>query len=34
VIPSATVQQITQVTDYLKIKSKTLKPFKIQVLNK
>jgi hypothetical protein len=34
VISSATVQQITQVTDYLKTKSKTLHPFKIQVLNK
>jgi hypothetical protein len=34
VISSATVQQITQVTDYLKAKTKALPPFKIQVLNK
>jgi hypothetical protein len=34
VISSATVQQITQVTDYIKTKSKTLHAFKIQVLNK
>jgi hypothetical protein len=34
VISSATVQQITQVTNYLKAKAKALPPFKIQVLNK
>jgi hypothetical protein len=34
VISSATVQQITQVTNYLKTKSKTLHPFKIDGLNK
>ena len=33
VISSATVKQITQVTDYLKTKTKRLTPFKIQVLN-
>ncbi|HEY3912262.1 MAG TPA: hypothetical protein VGM07_20610 [Stellaceae bacterium] len=33
VISSATVQQITQVTDFLKSKSSPLKPFPIQVLN-
>src|ERR1700730_3550559 len=33
VISSATVQQITQVTDYLKTKSKVLTPFPIKVLN-
>jgi hypothetical protein len=33
IISSATIQQITQVTDYLKSKSKTLLPFEIQVLN-
>lgn len=33
-ISSATVQQITQVTDYLKNKAKALTPFNIQVLNK
>jgi hypothetical protein len=34
VISSATVQQLTQITDYLKTKSKVLDPFPIQVLNK
>jgi hypothetical protein len=34
VISSATVQQITEVTDYLKTKSKELHPFHITVLNK
>jgi hypothetical protein len=34
VISSATVQQIEQVTDYLKNKTKVLPPFPIQVLNK
>lgn len=34
VISSATVKQITQVTDYLKTDSKRLHPFKIRVLNK
>jgi hypothetical protein len=34
VISSATVQQITQVTDYLKDKTRALPPFNIQVLNK
>jgi hypothetical protein len=34
VISSATVKQITQVTDFLKTKSKTLTPFPIEVLNK
>ena len=34
VISSATVQQSDQITDYLKTKSKTLHPFKIQILNK
>jgi hypothetical protein len=34
VISSATVQQISQVTDYLKTKSKMLTPFDIQVLKK
>lgn len=34
VISSATVQQITQVTDYLKTKTKALPAFNIQVLNK
>jgi hypothetical protein len=34
VISSATVQQITQVTDYLKTKTKVLTPFNIQVLKK
>lgn len=34
VISSATVSQITQVTNYIKDKSTTLKPFPIQVLNK
>jgi hypothetical protein len=34
VISSATVQQITQVTDYLKTKTKALPPFNIQILNK
>src|ERR1700730_4632837 len=33
VISSATVHQITQVTDYLKTKSKVLTPFPIKVLN-
>jgi hypothetical protein len=33
VISSATVVQITQVTDYLKTKAKLLTPFSIQVLN-
>jgi hypothetical protein len=33
VISSATVTQITQVTDYLKTKTKSLTPFKIEVLN-
>ncbi|HTV45366.1 MAG TPA: hypothetical protein VMF05_08625 [Stellaceae bacterium] len=33
VISSATVQQITQVTDFLKTKSKSLPPFPIRVLN-
>jgi hypothetical protein len=33
VISSATVGQITQVTDYLKTKTKLLTPFNIQVLN-
>jgi hypothetical protein len=34
VISSATVQQITQVTDYLKTRTKVLTPFNIQVLKK
>lgn len=34
VISSATVPQITQVTNYLKNQSRTLKPFNIQVLTK
>jgi hypothetical protein len=34
VISSATVKQITQVTDYLKDKTRALPPFNIQVLNK
>jgi hypothetical protein len=34
VISSATVKQITQVTDYLKTSSKTLTPFDIDVLKK
>jgi hypothetical protein len=34
VISSATVQQIEQVTDYLKNKTKVLPPFRIQVLSK
>ena len=34
VISSATVPQITQVTDYMKTKTKVLTPFNIQVLNK
>jgi hypothetical protein len=34
VISSATVKQITQVTDYLKANSKTLAPFDIEVLKK
>jgi hypothetical protein len=34
IISSATVKQITQVTEYLKNRSKKLRPFKIQVLNK
>lgn len=34
VISSATVQQITEVTDYLKTKTKVLTPFDIQVLKK
>lgn len=33
VISSATVQQSTQVTDFLKTKTKSLTPFPIQVLN-
>ena len=33
VISSATVQQITQVTDFLKTKSSVLAPFPIEVLN-
>ena len=33
VISSATVAQITQVTDFLKTKTKSLAPFNIQVLN-
>jgi hypothetical protein len=34
VISSATVAQTTQVTDYLKTRTKLLTPFKIRVLNK
>ena len=34
VISSATVAQITQVTDYLKTKTKVLTPFDIEVLNR
>ncbi len=34
VISSATVQQVEQVTDYLKNRTKLLPPFPIQVLNK
>jgi hypothetical protein len=34
VISSAAVQQITQVTDYLKTQTKALPPFNIQILNK
>jgi hypothetical protein len=34
VISSATVQQITQVTNYLKKESRVLRPFNIEVLNK
>jgi hypothetical protein len=33
VISSATVEQITEVTDYLKSKTKLLHPFPIKVLN-
>src|SRR5713101_2678429 len=34
VISSATIQQITQITDYLKTKTKVLTPFNIRVLKK
>ena len=33
VISSATVEQITEVTDYLKSKTKLLPPFPIEILN-
>jgi hypothetical protein len=33
IISSATVEQITEVTDYLKSKTKLLQPFPIHVLN-